>query len=79
MTITIPSITIITPAITLPLWAAILIGYAAINFILWQFVVFWYGGDFILNGEDHLFLLRLNPAGWFFAWFYLLWYTFSSF
>ena len=70
MNITIPSITI--PQITLPLWAAILIGYAIVNFILWQLFIGLYGYDL-----NHPWLERLNPLQLLVAWisilFYLLW------
>ena len=72
MNITIPSITI--PQITLPLWAAILIGYAIVNFILWQFFIGLYGYELIANGNNHLWLERLNPLQLLFAWISILFY-----
>ena len=72
MNITIPSITI--PEITLPLWGAILIGYAIVNFILWQFFIGLYGYELIANGSNHLWLERLNPLQLLVAWVSILFY-----
>ncbi len=66
--IIIPKIVIPSITISWPLWVWVIICYAVVNFVFWQYMVSRYRTEMVLNGVPHLFLVRLNPFAWLFAW-----------